>query len=348
MLAAFVAAPAPIMVAGSSPGHTATPYMASSASDAKSVENTSGAKVLSADGAPTAYPRDPVLVQPIMNDPYLDKQWALRQIRASEIWRVTKGQSKVIVAILDTGIDASHEDLDGKVIAQVSFADSPTIGDVYGHGTSVAGIIAAKSNNNIGIAGLAPDCRLYSVKVADDSGRARTPAVVEGIIWAADHGAQVINISIQLKDPTPDLEAAVDYAWSKGAVIVAASGNNGNSRPVFPAYYDKSIAVAATGQGDELAPLSNRGPWVDVGAPGFNIYSTSPGGRYGYESGTSFASAYVSGLAALLFAVSTDRNGDGRLNDEVRHAIEAGCQKIDAPGVGNGRIDAASSLSKTR
>ncbi len=262
--------------------------------------------------------------QLIPNDPYLDSQWALSQLQIAELWPTAGGGSAVVVAVLDTGIDQDHEDLDGKVIIEINLTDSSTSGDVYGHGTHVAGIIAAYTNNGLGIAGLAPESLLMNVKVAGDSGGCQASTLAEGIIWAADNGASVINVSIEFRGPSAELEEAINYAWSQGAVIIAAAGNDGSQLPVYPAYYENCIAVAATTPDGTLAPLSNYGDWVDVAAPGFNIYSTLPDSSYGYKSGTSFASAYVSGLAALLFGVVTDTNGDGRLNDEVRAAIENG------------------------
>jgi thermitase len=274
------------------------------------------------------------------NDPYIGRQWALGQMHVSALWSLTTGSTEILIAVLDTGIDRGHEDLRGKVVAEVNFTDSPSSNDLNGHGTHVAGIIVAGSNNGKGVAGLAPESRVMNVKVADDYGSCQAMAVARGIIWAVENGAKVINISIELRDPSAELEQAVNYAWSRGAVIVAAAGNRAGTAPVYPAYYEKCIAVSATGQADELAPLSNYGDWVDVAAPGSSIFSTLPGDRYGYESGTSFATAYVSGLAALLFNIMTDTNGNGRLNDEVRSAIEDGCQKVDAAGTGHGRIDA--------
>ena len=280
-----------------------------------------------------------------LNDQYLDEQWALSHIQIPKLWQITTGGSEILIAILDTGIDQNHEDLDGKVVAETNFTDSPTSGDVYGHGTHIAGIIAAYSNNGVGIVGVAPESQLMNVKVADDKGGCQASTVARGIIWAVDNGASVINVSIEVKEPSPELEAAVNYAWSQGVVIIAAAGNEGGQSPVYPACYENCIAVAATRQDDTLAPLSNHGDWVDVAAPGFNIYSTLPDNSYGYKSGTSFASAYVSGLAAILFSMVTDTNGDGKLNDEVRAAIEAGCQEIGIRGVGRGRIDAAKTLA---
>jgi len=280
----------------------------------------------------------------ISNDPHLGEQWALQHIHAPKLWQVTAGNSPILVAVLDTGIDQHHEDLCGKIMADENFTNSPVTEDKYGHGTHVAGIIAANRNNGLGIVGLAPESSLLNVKVANDKGQLDISAVAEGIIWAVDKGANVINISIALKEYSPQLEDAVRYAWSHGAVIVAAAGNNGSELPVYPALFENCIAVAALRQDGTLAPLSNYGDWVDIAAPGFNIYSTLPSNSYGYKSGTSFATAYVSGLAALLFTVVSDSNYNGRLNDEVRVAIEAGCPTMDIYGMGGGCIDAVSSL----
>lgn len=279
--------------------------------------------------------------QPITNDPYAIKQWALNRIKAPVLWQTAKKNSQILVAVLDSGIDRDHEDLNGKVVAEVNFTDGPTSHDIYGHGTHIAGIIAAISNNGIGITGLIPGSRLMNVKVVDDQGRCEAALVAKGIIWAADNGASVINISLEFRESSSELEDAINYAWSRGSVIIASAGNDGRELSIYPAYYERCIAVAATRQNDTLAPLSNYGHWVDVAAPGFNIYSTLPNNSYGYKSGTSFATAYVSGLAALLFNVIIDKNGDGKLNDEVRLAIEDGCRDIGIDGVGKGCIDIA-------
>jgi len=270
----------------------------------------------------------------IPNDPYVERQWALSQIQIRELWQTANGGSEILVAVLDTGIDQDHEDLDGKVVVEANFTDSPTPGDTYGHGTHIAGIIAACGNNGVGIVGVAPESQLMNVKVADDTGGCQASTVAKGIIWAVDNGASVINVSIEFKEPSPELEDAVNYAWSRGVVVIAAAGNEGSESPVYPACYENCIAVAAIRQDDTLAPLSNYGDWIDVAAPGFNIYSTLPDNSYGYKSGTSFASAYVSGLAALLFSVVTDTNGDGKLNDEIRAAIENSCQQIGTNSTG--------------
>jgi thermitase len=276
---------------------------------------------------------------------YSESDWALLKINALPAIRTGNDDSPVLVAVLDTGIDQDHEELSGRVINGIDLAGTATVDDIYGHGTAVAGIIAA-ADDGTGVTGLVPETRLINVKVADDKGKCRLSALVEGIVWAVDNGAKVINISIELNETTPALKEAVDYAWKSGAVIIAAAGNGGDSQPAYPAAYENCIAVTAIRENDTLAPLANYGDWVDVAAPGFNIYTILPDNGYGYKHGTSFAAAYVSGLAALLFPMMTDTNGDGNVNDEVRRAIESGCDAIDIAGTGYGNIDVAGSLAE--
>jgi thermitase len=274
------------------------------------------------------------------NDSHFDKQWALDKIQALGALQVTSGSQYVIIAILDTGIDQTYIDLAGLVIASVNFTQSPTVDDVDGHGIHIAGIIGAIANNGVGIAGLAYNCSLMNVKVADDRGFIDAEAVSEGIVWAVDNGAKVINMSLTLTEPTQALKDAVDYAWSKGVILIAAAGNNESSTPMYPAYYANCLAVTATNSNDFLAPLANHGDWVDVAAPGAKIYSTLPGNSYDYKTGTSMATAYVASLAGLLFTVVSDANGDGLLNDEVRYMIESSCDIIGTLDVIKGCINA--------
>jgi subtilisin family serine protease len=271
--------------------------------------------------------------------------WALARINALPLTWSTDVDSRVLVAVLDTGIDKYHEDLTDRVVAEIDFSGSLDATDIYGHGTAIAGIIAANAANDLGVMGLAPESRLINVKVAGDDGRCQLSALAEGIIWAVDYGAKVINISIELKEASSVLEEAIDYAWEHGALVIAAAGNDGDSRPVYPAAYGHCLAVTAVRENDALAPLANYGDWVDCAAPGLDIYTTLPDSQYGYKHGTSFAAAYVSGLAALLFTVATDTSGDGYLNDEVLRAIESGCEVIDIDGSGRGIINVAASVA---
>ncbi len=270
---------------------------------------------------------------------YSGRQWAIPKIMAPEAWKLTAGKPSIVIAVLDTGIDKKQKDLVGKVTAEVNFTNSPTTDDIYGHGTHVAGIIAAWAGTGTGVDGLAPDCRLMNVKVADDQGRFDSSVAAKGINWAVDHGANVINMSLVSTEPSLTLERAIDYAWSKGVVIVAAAGNLVGDKIVYPAYYSNCIAVAATDSNDCVASWSSQGSWVDVAAPGVDIYSTLPENEYGYKSGTSMAAAYVSGLAGLLFTLESDKDGNGVINDEVRAAIENGCDGLNIAAV-KGRINA--------
>jgi thermitase len=270
------------------------------------------------------------------DDGYLAERWGVIKIEAPQAWQITRGDPSIIVAVLDTGIDKDNQDLADRVVAEVNLTNSPTSDDLYGHGTHMAGTIAA----------IAPRCRLMNVKVADDAGKCEPSVVAKGIIWAVDHGAQVINLSVAMT-ASPDLEEAVNYAWSQGAIVIAAAGNKGTSEPSYPAYYDDCLAVAGTNENNSLALLSSYGDWVDVAAPGFNIYSELPQNQYGYKTGTSAAAAHVSGVAALVFSVAKDTNGDGAVNDEVRWAIENSCTPIAGDGMGQGLVNAFQAVTKT-
>ena len=269
-----------------------------------------------------------------VDDGYLATRWGLVRVEAPRAWNVAGGDGSVIVAVLDTGISKASRNLAGRVMAEVNFTTSPTADDLYGHGTHMAGTIAA----------VAPGCRLMNVKVADDRGRCDPAGVARGIVWAANHGANIINLSLAMES-SPELERSVDYAWSKGSVVVAAAGNRGWSQPSYPAYYVHSIAVAGTNRNDSLALLSSYGDWVDVAAPGLNIYSELPGNGFGYKTGTSAAAAHVSGVAALVISVAWDRNGDGAVNDEVRWAIENSCTPLVGDGLGQGLVNAYQAVS---
>ena len=231
------------------------------------------------------------------------------------------GIRDVTVAVLDTGIDHKHEDLSGKIVDEIDFTRHRSATDHHGHGTHIAGIIAADADNDLGLIGVVPQAKLLNVKVADDVGRCQKSAVATGIVWAVDNGADVINISLEIREDFPDLEDAVNYAWENGCVVVAAA-NLENESMIYPAYYEKCIAVTVNRQDNMIIPLVNNGHWVDIAAPGDRIYSTLPNDSYGIKSGASCSTAFVSGIAALLFSTLDDDNGDGKLNDEVRIAIE--------------------------
>jgi hypothetical protein len=191
-----------------------------------------------------------------------------------------------------------------------------------------------------------------NVKVMNDNGTGTYSALIQGIVWAADNGAEVINMSLGGSSASSALQDAVDYAWNKGVVIVAAAGNNASSTQFYPAYYQNVMATAATDKYDQRTVYSNYGDWVDVAAPGDNIYSTVPArsgslcSPSGYRSlsGTSMASPHVAGLAALVFTQVVDTNGNGLLNDEVRARIQDTAEKT-VSGIGSGRINAYAAVT---
>ena len=248
------------------------------------------------------------------NDEFFDKQWGLdndgqpydgRQgtedadIDAPEAWGITTGSASIVIAILDSGIDQDHPDLDGKLMWNINFTNSPTVDDRYGHGTHVAGIAAAESNNAIGVAGVCHNCSLMNVKVLDDDGWGYYSWIADGIRWAAYNDANVINMSLGGYQKSRTLESAVKYAWSEGAVLVAAAGNWGSAkRPAYPAAYRDVIAVTALDQKRRIYKKANSGAYIDFAAPGVRIYAAVPrGGRV--MSGTSFATPYIAVLLAM-------------------------------------------------
>jgi thermitase len=283
------------------------------------------------------------------------QQWGLTTIQAQAAWEITTGDAGVKVAVLDTGIDQDNEDLAAKIVANQNFSSSPSVDDLYGHGTHVAGIVAAICNNGIGVAGVGYNSSLMNVKVFDDSGNGLDSWAADGIIWAADNGAQVINLSMGGPDDSMTLQNAVDYAWNKGVVVVASAGNNATNTPVYPAYYTNCIAVAATDQNDAKAAYSTYGEWVDVAAPGTHIFSTLPNHlchlqkndeflNYGCLSGTSMSAPFVSGLAALVWST-----GYGTSPTVVRSRIENCADLIDGTGLywQSGRINAYRTLASS-
>ncbi len=285
------------------------------------------------------------------DDPSLGLQWGLERVLAPPAWDVTQGSPDIKIAILDTGVDQDHEDLAAKIVANQNFSASPTVDDLYGHGTHVAGIAAAITNNGTGVAGLGYNATIMNVKVLGDDGAGTDSTVASGIAWAADNGAQVISLSLGGTSYSKLLEEAVNYAWSRGVVIVAAAGNSGSNLPNYPAYYEHCIAVAATSSAEVKSSFSNYGSWVDVAAPGEGIYSTLPnhahsssipGTNYGNLSGTSMATPFVAGLAALVWSTSF-----GTANAAVRAAIEDTAEHI--PGTGDywtyGRVNAYGAVS---
>ena len=230
-------------------------------------------------------------------------QWALQHVGAPSAWDIVPGTSTPLrVAVLDTGVRSTHPDFGGRVTRVSNFATlSPTANDLNGHGTLVAGVIAATGNNAAGVAGVSWGAEIRSFKVLDDEdGAGFASDAAAAVRAAADEGARVINLSFG-GEHSSTLQSAVVYAQSKGALIVAAAGNDASTTLTYPAAYSGVMAVAATTSSDTLASFSNRGSWITLAAPGVNIASTTTGNSYDQVSGTSFAAPLVSGAAALLW-----------------------------------------------
>lgn len=246
--------------------------------------------------------------------------WGVERITAPTVWPKTTGES-VKVAILDTGIDANHPDLQGRVVAQRDFiTESEQAIDNHGHGTHVAGTIAALQNDT-GYVGAAPGVQLVVAKVLNDEGIGYLSDVIEGIRWAESQGAKVMNFSIGSPYDAPALEDALADAARTGVIHVAAAGNTNGGALNYPARYNSVISVGAVSQTDELASFSAVG--ADFVAPGVGITSTTPGGSYATWSGTSMAAPHVSGAVALLVA-----NG----KTDIPAALSQGATDLGASG----------------
>lgn len=239
------------------------------------------------------------------NDTSWAQQWGPQKVAAPAAWDVTQGATSVLIAVVDTGVDLDHPDLDGKVDTANDYnfvRNNDVAQDDNGHGTHVAGIAAAETNNATGIAGLCPNCRILPVKVLNKQGSGTYSAIASGIRWAADKGAQVINLSLGGTSGNSTLQSAIQYAHSKGVLLACAAGNSNTSAASYPAYYPECVAVAATDQNDLRASFSNYGSWVDTSAPGVSIYAPYFNNKYSSLSGTSMAAPHVAGLAGLLFS----------------------------------------------
>ncbi len=317
--------------------------------DVVSVEPNQTVRVLEPTGsvgatatAPTAPVAAPTAAR--SNDGLRARQWSLDRWRMETAWTISRGTG-TRVAVIDTGVQADHPDLAGQVLAGQTFLSGGAVRPVaaidgHGHGTHVAGTIAARTGNRIGIAGVAPAARIVPVKVLEDEGYGTDADVAYGIAWATQQQVDVINLSLG-GPPSNAISLAVHHAICNGVTVVAAAGNSGPwSPPSYPAADEGVIGVAASAPGDALAIFSSHGSWVDVTAPGDAVLSTVPTylNRIGYKnmSGTSMAAPHVAGVAALLAsanptwtpaeiaaaltATATDRGPAGR-DDGYGHGV---------------------------
>jgi subtilisin family serine protease len=278
------------------------------------------------------------------NDPAYAQQWAFPKISAPQAWDTQLGNSSVVIAVIDTGVERTHPDLDAKIVPGYDFVQGDTApDDGNGHGTHVAGTAAAESWNSSGGAGTCPGCRIMPIRVLDNNGSGSLVNVANGIRYAADHGAQVINMSLGGGGSTT-LQSAVDYAAGKGVFLSCAAGNDNTSSTssAYPGAYASCFAVASTTSTDARSSFSNYGSWVEAAAPGSNIYSTWLNGGYNTISGTSMATPHVAGLAGMLAS-------QGLTSAQIRDRICASADKITGTGSSwtCGRINAYAAVTGT-
>ncbi|MFN3301773.1 MAG: S8 family peptidase [Patescibacteria group bacterium] len=275
--------------------------------------------------------------------------WGIARIKANQAWNYTTGNG-IKVGIIDTGIQLNHPDLANNIKGGYNAINpKKSANDDNGHGTHVAGIVAA-IYNNIGVVGASHQAWLYAIKVLNASGSGYLSDVIEGIEWAINHNLQVINLSLGTSSNVQSFHDAIISAKNAGLVVVAAAGNNGGS-VLYPAAYPETIAVSAIDENNVIASWSNRGPEIDLSAPGVNIYSTYKKSRYATMSGTSMAAPHVTGAVALLLTriEKCDTNNDGKCSpDEVQTrlqntALDLGEEGFD-PLYGWGLVDALAAI----
>ncbi|MFD8707207.1 type VII secretion-associated serine protease mycosin [Kitasatospora sp. NPDC059648] len=286
--------------------------------------------------------------------------WSLQRLLLDELWQggATTGKD-VSVAVIDTGVDDKNPQLAGKVEAGTSLlfdkqnnklVDGPSTNDTVGHGTKVAGIIAASRSDRTGFVGLAPDAKIYAIRQNDSEGNGDVSTLAKAINEAADH-ARVINISQDVRGAGDaqfggyaDLKAAIERAEQKRVVVVASSGNDGKEGDTYPGAFPTVLSVGASDRNNERAPFSQYGSFVKVAAPGVEMLSTVPGGGQCVDNGTSFAAPYVAGLAALLVGAHPDWTPA-----QVRAWIEQTAQRTErGPNefIGWGVVDPVKAVTK--
>ena len=283
----------------------------------------------------------------VPDDQYWSIQWGPRKIEADYAWNITLGNSSILVAIVDTGIDWNHPDLSANYVPLgydwVNDDSDPS--DDNGHGTHVAGIVAAVINNSIGVAGLS-QVKIMAEKALNETGYGNAYDLADAITHAVDEGAKIIVMSWGSDSPSILIHNAIKYAYRAGALLVAAAGNNATSNEFYPAAWSEVIAVSATDKNDNLASFSNFGDWIELAAPGVNIFSTIPDDSYAYKSGTSMAAPFVAGVAALTWSKYPELT-----RDELRSHLHATADDLGQEGFdiyfGYGRINARKAVENS-
>lgn len=281
------------------------------------------------------------------NDPQYGSQYAPQQVNADAAWDTTLGSSSVTVAVVDTGAQYDHPDLQGNFASNPGYdfvdndsdpyPDAPA--DEY-HGTHVAGIAGGATDNGTGTSGIS-NSTLINGRALDETGRGSTADIADAVEWAADQGADVINLSLGGGGYTSTMKNAVTYATNQGALVVAAAGNNGTGSVGYPAAYDECLAVSSLDPDESLASYSQYGSDIELAAPGTNVLATLPTDDYGELSGTSMATPVVAGVAGLALAQWDLNNTE--LRDHLKAtAVDVGLSSNEQ---GSGRVDAANAVS---
>lgn len=303
----------------------------------------------------------------VPNDSLFWFQWGLLKIQSPKAWDVETGDSSVIIAILDTGVNTKHPDLEAHIWVNEDEVPNNSLDDDYngfvddihgwnflynnnqpldssGHGTSVAGIVAAVTNNHIGIAGVDWGAKIMALRVLKNNGQGLYSDIAEAIVYAADNGARVINLSLGAYFYSQVLEEAISYAYPT-SVMVGAAGNDNNDVPFYPAYFYKVLAVAATEYEDRKCEFSNYGNWIDLSAPGVGIWTTDLNGYRGF-TGTSAAAPFVSGVAALISSYESGLYAGTIMNKIINTADSIDSLNPFYIGkLGSGRLNAYSALT---
>lgn len=280
-----------------------------------------------------------------VNDPSYTKSWALPKTQATTAWDMTNGNG-VVIAILDTGVNSSHPDLASNIVPGWNIYDNNSnTSDVYGHGTGVAGTAAMVGNNGTGSAGVAWGAKIMPVRISAPDGYAYWSTVAQGVYWAADNGAKVVNISYNGVSGSSTVQSAAQYLRNKGGVVVVAAGNSGGLESI--AANDALLTVSATDSNDVRASFSSYGDYVDLAAPGVSIYSTTSAGSYANWSGTSFSSPVTAGVVALMMSANS-KLGSADIERILKStAVDLGSAGAD-PYFGAGRVDAAKAVATAK
>lgn len=276
------------------------------------------------------------------NDPYYGSQWHLPKIDAAGAWQYTRGAG-VTIAILDSGVDATHPDLQSRLVPGWNFYDdNSNTADVHGHGTAVAGAAAASTNNAAGVAAVAGEARIMPVRIADANAYAYWSTVAQGVTWAADNGARVINISYVGVAGSSTVRSAAQYAKDRGGLVVVCAGNNAKDEGISPT--TTMIPVSATDGSDNKTSWSSWGSFVATSAPGANIWTTTRGGGYQAWNGTSLASPITAGVIATMMAVNPSLKPADVEGLLFGTAVDLGAAGRD-PYYGYGRVNAAAAVA---